>query len=74
MALVSSGREKKDEDVSNMCSISETVMEWFVSPKKPSVSAAWISCCVISSILVSKSCREILGIVRLVYFVGAIVK
>lgn len=74
MALVSSGSEKKDSEAANMVSISGMEMEWFVSPKKPSVSAAWISCCVISEMREGKSCREILGIVRVVYFVGAIVR
>lgn len=68
-----SGREKKDSEAVNMCSISGTVMLWLVRLKKPSVSAAWRSCWVISEMREEKSCREIWGIVRVVYFVGAIV-
>jgi hypothetical protein len=44
-----------------------------VRQKKPSVSAAERSCVVISLMRVGKSWREILGMVRVVYFVGAIV-
>ena len=73
VAFVGSGRVKKDAEVENMCSISEREMPWLVRPKKPSVSAACTNCTVISSILDSKSWRDILGMVRSAYFVGAIV-
>lgn len=73
MALVLSGREKNDSEVENMCSISDNEMPWLMRPKNPSVSAAWINCCVISSMREGKSWREILGMLRLAYFVGAIV-
>lgn len=63
---------KNEAEVSNICSISGREIPWSVSPKKPSVSAAWINCAVISSNRVSKSWREILGMLRAEYFVGAI--
>lgn len=43
-------------------------------PKKPSVSAAWISWLVISSMREEKSWREILGMDRSAYLVGAILR
>lgn len=43
MALVVSGRAKKDSESWNMCSISDREREWLMRQKKPSVSAAWIS-------------------------------
>lgn len=68
-----SGRAKKDSEAENMVSISERVMPWLMRPKNPSVSAAWISWWVISGMREGKSWREILGMVRVVYFVVAIV-
>ena len=69
-----SGSEKKDSEALNMVSISGIEMEWLTTPKNPSVSAAERSWAVISEMRLGKSCREILGIVRLVYFVGAILR
>lgn len=40
MDLVESGREKNEADVSNMSSISGSVMPRLIKPKNPSVSAA----------------------------------
>ena len=57
-----------------MVSISGIEMEWLTSPKNPSVSAAERSWVVISEMRFGKSWSEILGIVRLVYFVGAIMR
>lgn len=68
--LVVWGREKKDWDRVNMDSIWEGVMSWLIRAKKPSVSAAKISCWVISSMRFGKSWREILGIVLFVYLVS----
>lgn len=68
-----SGRAKKEAEVENMFSISEREMPWLMSPKNPSVSAAWISCWVISGMREGKSWREILGIVRSAYLVGGMV-
>jgi hypothetical protein len=54
-------------------SISSSEIPWLISPKNPSVSAAWTSWAVISSTRDSKSWREILGMLRSAYLVGAIV-
>lgn len=55
VALVSSGSEKKDSEVANMFSISGSEIPWSTRPKKPSVSAAWMSWAVISSMREEKS-------------------
>ena len=73
MDLMVSGREKKDEEVRNMVSISSREIPWLIRPKKPSVSAAAINWVVISLMREGKSWRLILGMLRVVYFVGAIV-
>jgi hypothetical protein len=54
-------------------SMASVEIPWFVRQKKPSVSAAWISSFVISSMRDSKSWREMRGVVRVVYFEFAIV-
>ena len=69
--FVSAGREKNFWERENWVVISWGVMGWLVRTKKPSVSAALMSWVVISSMRVGKSWREILGMVRLVYFVSA---
>ena len=67
------GLGEEGGQASNMCSMFLRAMPWLISMKNPSVSAAWMSWVVISSIREEKSCREILGMWRVVYFVDAIV-
>ena len=54
-----------------MVSISSMLISVSVREKKPSVSAAWTSCVVISSIRLVKSAREMRGMLRSAYFVAA---
>ena len=69
---MASGREKKRAEVVNMVSISSREISWLMRPKNPSVSAAERSWVVISLMRVGKEWRLILGMVRVAYFVGAI--
>lgn len=68
--LTSSGKEKKACEVAKMEVIAGMEISVSVKEKKPSVEAAWRSWEVISGIRELKFCREILGMVRVVYLVG----
>ena len=70
--LTSSGRAKNDSEVVKTAFISSMLTSVSVSDQNPSVSAALTSWVVISSTRLSKSAKEIRGIVLLVYFIDAI--
>lgn len=54
-----------------MASISSMLIPVSVREKNPSVSAAWTSCVVTSSIRLEKSDSEMRGMLRSAYFVAA---